>query len=95
MKSKAHACHKEQITRINRIEGQVRGIKKMIEEEVYCVDILTQVKAVRSALKSLELQILEKHANHCILHAMDSGSKKEAQAKIDEVMELIKKTSKS
>ncbi len=89
------ADHKSQISRVNRIEGQVRGVKNMIDEGKYCVDILTQIKAIRSALKSLELQILEGHANHCLLNAVNSGSKKEAKEKINEVMELIKKSSKS
>lgn len=89
------ADHKSQISRVNRIEGQVRGVKNMIDEGKYCVDILTQIKAIRSALKSLELQILVGHANHCLLNAVNSGSKKEAKEKINEVMELIKKSSKS
>ncbi len=89
------ADHNSQISRVNRIEGQVRGVKNMIDEGKYCVDILTQIKAIRSALKSLELQILEGHANHCLLNAVNSGSKKEAKEKINEVMELIKKSSKS
>ena len=67
----------------------------MIEEGKYCVDILTQIKAIRSALKGLELQILEGHANHCLLNAVKSGSKKDAEEKINEIMELIKKSSKS
>lgn len=87
--------HKSQLSRVNRIEGQVRGISKMIDEGQYCVDILTQIKAVRSALKSLELQILEGHANHCLLNAMKSGSDKHAKQKITEIMELIKKSSKA
>ena len=89
------ADHKSQISRVNRIEGQVRGVKNMIDEGKYCVDILTQIKAIRSALKSLELQILVGHAKHCLLNAVNSGSKKEAKEKINEVMELIKKSSKS
>ena len=89
------ADHKSHLSRVNRIEGQVRGVKNMIEEGKYCVDILTQIKAIRSALKGLELQILEGHANHCLMNAVSSGSKKEAKDKINEVMELIKKSSKS
>tara|TARA_R110002072_G_scaffold534_6_gene4081 strand:+ start:255980 stop:256270 length:291 start_codon:yes stop_codon:yes gene_type:complete len=89
------ANHKSQITRVNRIEGQVRGIKNMIQEEKYCIDILTQIKAVRSALKSLEVQVLEGHVNHCLSKAVESKSKKEIELKISEIMELIKKTTKS
>jgi DNA-binding FrmR family transcriptional regulator len=92
---KKGADHKSHLSRVNRIEGQVKGIKGMIEEGKYCVDILTQIKAIRSALKGLELQILEGHANHCLLNAVKSGSKKDAEEKINEIMELIKKSSKS
>ena len=92
---KKGACHKSHLSRVNRIEGQVRGIKNMIEEGKYCVDILTQIKAIRSALKGLELNILEGHANHCLLHAMKSGSKNEMELKVDEILQLLKKSSKS
>ncbi len=92
---KKGADHKSHLARVNRIEGQVKGIKGMIEEGKYCVDILTQIKAIRSALKGLELQILEGHANHCLLNAVKLGSKKDAEEKINEIMELIKKSSKS
>ncbi len=92
--SRNGANHKSQLSRVNRIEGQIRGIRGMIEEDKYCIDILTQIKAARSALKSLELQILEGHANHCLMHALESGSKMKTQEKINEIMGLIKKTSK-
>jgi len=86
--------HRAKLTRINKIEGQVRGIRKMIEDEKYCVDILTQFKAVRSALKSLELAILEDHMNHCLLDAMEMGSKKAAKDKIEEVLDILKRATK-
>ncbi|MAF90659.1 MAG: transcriptional regulator [Bdellovibrionaceae bacterium] len=89
------ADHKNQLTRVNKIEGQVRGIKKMIEDEKYCVDILTQIKAARSALKSLELSVLEGHLNCCLISAIDSNSKKDALEKVDEILNLLKRTSKS
>ena len=91
---KKGADHKLHLPRVNRIEGQIKGIKSMIEEGKYCVDILTQIKAIRSALKGLELQILEGHAN-CLLNAIKSNSKKDVEEKINEIMELIKKSSKS
>ena len=92
---KKGANHRSQVARVNRIEGQVRGVKNMIEEGKYCVDILTQIKAIRSALKGLELQILEGHANHCLINALNSGNESEAQEKVNEIMDLIKKSSKS
>lgn len=87
-----HAGHTKHLPRIKRIEGQIRGISKMVEEERYCVDILTQIKAVRSALKSLEGKILEEHMNHCVHKAVSSGNQKESALLIEELMTLIKKS---
>ncbi|MEE2744420.1 MAG: metal-sensitive transcriptional regulator [Bdellovibrionota bacterium] len=86
--------HKKDIHRLKRIEGQVKGIIKMVENQKYCLDILTQIKAVKSALKSLETQILENHLDHCVKEAFESGSKKERKEKMDEVINLIKKSGK-
>jgi len=74
--------------RINRIEGQVRGIGKMIAEDRYCIDILTQVSAVQSALDALALQLLEHHLHGCVQHAVKSGDGDHA---IDEAMAVIRK----
>ncbi|WP_412474285.1 metal-sensitive transcriptional regulator [Halobacteriovorax sp. YZS-1-1] len=90
-----HPDHKATLTRVNRIEGQVRGIKNMIEDGKYCVDILTQIKSIRSALKGLELVILESHLNSCVINALKTGSSKESEEKIDEIMELLKRSAKS
>jgi DNA-binding FrmR family transcriptional regulator len=89
------ADHRAQVSRVNKVEGQIRGIKKMIEDEQYCVQILTQIKAARSALKSLELIVLEKHLNHCVKDIIHSGKKADVDSKMTEIMELLKKTSKS
>lgn len=94
-KNQKGADHKSNLVRLNRIEGQVRGIKTMIQEEKYCIEILTQIKAIRSALKGLEMQILSGHVNHCLMNAITSGNPKNIEEKICEVMELIKKSSKS
>lgn len=90
-----HPDHKATLARVNRIEGQVRGIKNMIEDGKYCVDILTQIKSIRSALKGLELVILESHLNSCVINALKSGSKADSDEKIAEIMELLKKSAKS
>jgi DNA-binding FrmR family transcriptional regulator len=92
---KKGADHKAQLSRVNRIEGQVRGIGKMIQDEKYCIDILTQIKAVRSAMKSLELEVLEAHLNCCLKNAIDSESKEEMNEKVSEILTLIKRVSKS
>ena len=74
--------------RINRIEGQVRGIGKMIAEDRYCIDVLTQVAAVQAALDALALQLLEHHLHGCVQHAVRSG---EGDHAIDEAMAVIRK----
>ncbi|MDD0851747.1 metal-sensitive transcriptional regulator [Halobacteriovorax sp. GB3] len=89
------ANHKALLNRIKRIEGQVRGLANMVESEKYCIDILTQIKAQRSALKSLELEILENHLHHCVKEAIDSGDNDVVDDKINEVLEILKKSSKS
>jgi DNA-binding FrmR family transcriptional regulator len=74
--------------RLRRIEGQVRGIARMIEEDKYCIDVLTQVSAVNSALRSVALNLLDEHLNHCVTRAVADGGD-EAQAKLDEASAAI------
>ena len=74
--------------RLNRIEGQVRGIAKMIDEDRYCVDILTQVSAVRSALDALALGLLDRHLHGCVQRAVKTG---EGDAAMDEAMDVVRK----
>ncbi|GGD07578.1 metal-sensitive transcriptional regulator [Nocardioides daphniae] len=76
------------LARLKRIEGQVRGLQRMVEEEQYCIDILTQVSAVTKALESVSLALLNEHMNHCVVSAARAGDE-EAGAKIDEVMAAI------
>ena len=85
------ADHRDLKPRMNKIEGQIRGISKMIDDRKYCVDILTQLKAARSALKSVELSVLENHSHKCIKQAVDSGSPDVSEEKIKELMSLLKK----
>jgi DNA-binding FrmR family transcriptional regulator len=83
--------HKEHISRLNRAKGQIEAIGKMIEEGRYCVDIITQVRAARSALKRVELDILETHMGTCVLSAAASKDEKKKAEKIAEVMNILKK----
>lgn len=83
--------HKESLNRLARIGGQLNGIKRMIEEEKYCIDIITQIQAARAALRSLELNILEKHMHHCVSNAFESGSKENADEKMEELLKVMKK----
>ena len=81
--------HAGQLTRLTRIEGQVRGIRKMVEERRYCVDIATQIKAVKAALTKVELGVLEKHIHHCVKDAVASGEPEEIDGKIEEIVRLV------
>lgn len=75
--------------RLKRIEGQVGGLTRMIEEDRYCVDILTQINAVRAALHKVEEQILRDHVTHCVADAFSSGDAIEQQRKVEELVETI------
>ena len=75
--------------RLSRIEGQVRGLAKMVEEDRYCIDIVTQISAVRSALRRAEEEILKDHVAHCVEHAIASGNKTDQRNKITELMDVI------
>lgn len=81
------------LARIRRIEGQVRGIHRMVDEEQYCIDVLTQISAVNSALRSLALGLLDAHLHHCVLHAANSGPD-ELDAKLAEASAAIARLAK-
>ena len=76
------------LKRLNRIEGQARGVAKMVEEDRYCVDILTQIAAIQSALDALAMQLLASHTNGCVRSAIRSG---DGDAAVDELMDLVKR----
>ncbi|MGE5149882.1 MAG: metal-sensitive transcriptional regulator [Rhodospirillaceae bacterium] len=80
---------KSQLARLSRIEGQVRGVARMVDEDRYCIDIITQVRAVRAALAKVEQDILHDHLQHCVAHAFHAGSEKDRQIKIDELIEVL------
>jgi DNA-binding FrmR family transcriptional regulator len=77
------------VKRLHRIEGQVRGIERMIEDDRYCIDVITQISAVTTALESLAFQILDDHVNHCVAGALASGDPDEAEAKSKELLEAV------
>lgn len=86
----AHGYEKEPlIKRLHRIEGQVRGIERMVEDDRYCIDIITQISAVNTALESLAFKILDDHVKHCVAGALASGDEKEAAAKSSELLEAV------
>lgn len=76
------------LKRLRRIEGQIRGLQRMITEDQYCIDILTQVSAATSALKSFSLELLDEHLNHCVLHAAEHGGE-EAELKVKEASAAV------
>jgi DNA-binding FrmR family transcriptional regulator len=77
------------VKRLSRIEGQVRGLTKMVEQDRYCIDVVTQLSAVRAALRRAEEEILADHAAHCVEHAIASGNKAEQRRKVAELIEVI------
>ena len=94
--SRGYGASKDQVLkRLARAEGQVRGVTRMVEEDRYCIDILTQVGAVSTALDSLGFQILDEHVKHCVAGALASGDEAEAQAKAAELLEAVHRFSKT
>ena len=77
------------LKRFSRIEGQVRGLSRMVEEDRYCIDIVTQMSAVRAALRRAEEEILRDHVSHCVEHAIASGDKRDQRKKITEIIEVL------
>jgi DNA-binding FrmR family transcriptional regulator len=75
--------------RLRRIEGQVRGVQKMIDEDRYCIDVLTQVNATRAALESVALQLLADHTEHCVIEAIRSGGGAEKVRELNEAVERL------
>jgi DNA-binding FrmR family transcriptional regulator len=78
--------------RLSRIEGQVRGLSKMVDEDRYCIDIVTQISAVRAALRRVEEEVLRDHVAHCVEHAISSGNKTDQREKIAELMAVISRS---
>ena len=83
------------VNRLRRIEGQVRGLEKMVEEDRYCIDVLTQVGAVLTALESVGLKVLEDHTRHCVAGAIASGDEAEAHAMGEELIAAVERFSKA
>jgi DNA-binding FrmR family transcriptional regulator len=82
-------------SRLARIEGQVRGLVRMIDDDRYCIDVITQVQAVRAALARVEHLVLQDHVGHCIANAVASGDEAERGRKIEELITVLDRTSKS
>ena len=79
------------VKRLNRVAGQVRGIAGMVEDGRYCIDILTQIQAVKAALAKVEGEVLKDHAASCVAEAIASGDEAEQRAKVNELIELMQR----
>jgi CsoR family transcriptional regulator, copper-sensing transcriptional repressor len=91
-----HGYDKDELrTRLHRIEGQVRGIERMVEDDRYCIDILTQVGAVRTALESLAFEVLDGHVNHCVAGAIATGDERVAAEKTGELLAAVQRFAKT
>jgi DNA-binding FrmR family transcriptional regulator len=94
--SHGYADSKEALVkRLHRIEGQVRGIERMVEDDRYCIDILTQISAVTTALESLAFRILDDHVNHCVSGALESGDPETAREKSRELLDAVHRFSRA
>lgn len=92
---KQPTTHEEQLEFLKKIEGQVRGIQRMIEERRYCVDIITQIHSIVGALYRIEDEIFKKHIDGCVVHALKGKSEIEKQKKINEIVALISRFRKT
>lgn len=90
-KQNAHPCHHSQVKLLNRVIGQLEGVRRMVDEQRYCVDILVQTRAAAAALKKIELQILKGHMDHCVAEAFDSKTPAKSSAKVNELVELMQR----
>jgi DNA-binding FrmR family transcriptional regulator len=82
------------LKRLNRIEGQVRGLARMVQDDRYCIDIVTQLAAVRAALRRAEEEILADHAAHCVENAIASGNKAEQRRKVSELIDVLSRSNR-
>ena len=89
-----HADSKALHNRLRRIEGQVRGLQRMVDEDAYCVDILTQVAAVQTALEQVAVNVLDGHVRHCVADAVAGPDQETADVKLDELMAAVRRFAK-
>lgn len=87
----AYPSQKDELERLRKIEGQVRGVQKMIQEGRYCVDVLQLLNSIQGAIEKVENNILRRHLEGCVSHAVRSGSTKERNEKFNEILDLISK----
>ena len=94
--ARGYSATKDQlIARLHRIAGQIGGIERMVDEERYCIDILTQLAAVNTALEAVGLKVLDEHVKHCVTRALTSGDPEEAEGKTRELLEAVRRFAKT
>ena len=84
-----YPSHDEQLERLNKVEGQIRGVRRMIEERRYCIDIVTQIKAVEAALKQVQLGVMEKHIHHCVVESLRAKKPEHLEQKVEEIVQVM------
>lgn len=84
--------HEASLKRLSKIEGQVRGVMKMMEQDRYCIEILQQIQAVKAAITKVESMVLKEHAAHCVAQALDSGDIEDQRTKFSELVDLFERT---
>jgi len=90
--TQGYAADKEALLkRLSRIEGQVRGISRMVDEDKYCIDVITQIGAVTKALDQVSVKLLEEHVDHCVRDAVAAGGKRKADRKVTEMLETVQR----
>ncbi len=94
MAENSQSTDRATVNRLNRIAGQVQGVARMIENERYCIDVLTQLQAIKSALAKVESAVLKRHADSCVADAIASGDEAEQRAKFAELIDLFGRTGK-
>lgn len=82
------------LKRLSRIEGQVRGLSRMVDEDRYCIDVVTQISAVRAALRRAEEEVLREHVAHCVEHAIASGDSQQQREKVAELFDVLARSSR-
>jgi len=89
--SKQMTTHEEELVRLRKIEGQIRGVQRMIEEKRYCIEILTQLSSIVGAIQSVEENILNRHLQGCVQYSFNKGSREDRKKKMEEIMEVLRK----
>jgi len=83
--------HSEEVNRLRRIEGQIRGVQKMIEDKRYCIDILTQISSVVAAIMEVENNILNRHLRSCVYGTLRKGNREQKEKKVEEIVKILRK----